>query len=74
VRLAVINAQARHARVAESMPLRKVTREECDRELARRVRITAQVFALYRAQVAAALGTTEDDVEAAYGFGREESR
>jgi hypothetical protein len=70
VRLAVINAQARYARVSESTPLRKVTREECDRELAAQVRTTYELFRLYRPKLAAALGTTEDDVEAAYGVGR----
>jgi hypothetical protein len=67
VRLAVINAQARYARVAESTPLRKVSREECDRELAAKVRETYELFRLFRPKLAAALGTTEEDVEAAYG-------
>jgi hypothetical protein len=64
--LALLTAMSRYAGLAPPTKPRKVTADECDRVLARKVRVTAEVFAIYRSHVAAALGTTEEDVDAAY--------
>jgi hypothetical protein len=67
--LAMSEVEARIANTSPMQPLRKVTREECDPEVARQVRRTVDIWQLYRKRVADALGTTEEDVEAAYAGG-----
>jgi hypothetical protein len=64
--LALLTAMARYAGLAPPTRVRKVTRDEVEHETAQQVRRTVDVWKLYRRQVADALGTTEEDVEAAY--------
>lgn len=67
--LTMLTAMARYAGLAPPTRVRKVTREEVDANLAQRVRQCTALWEAFRKQTADALGTTEEDVEAAYAGG-----
>jgi hypothetical protein len=67
--MALLTAMARYAGLAPPTRVRKVTREEVERDLAGRVRECTALWDAFKRQTADALGTTEEDVEAAYAGG-----
>lgn len=67
--LVLLTAMARYAGLAPPTRVRKVTREQVEANVAQRVRQCSALWEAFRRQTADALGTTEEDVEAAYAAG-----
>jgi hypothetical protein len=67
--MALLTAMARYAGLAPPTRVQKVTREQVEQDVAQRVRQCSALWEAFRRQTADALGTTEEDVEAAYAGG-----
>jgi hypothetical protein len=65
--LALLTAMSRYAGLAPPTKPRKVSREEVQEDVAQRVRRCTALWEAFRRQTADALGTTEDDVDLAFG-------
>jgi hypothetical protein len=65
--LALLTVMSRYAGLAPPTKPRKVSREEVQEDVAQRVRRCTALWEAFRRQTADALGTTEDDVDLAFG-------
>jgi hypothetical protein len=65
--LALLTAMSRYAGLAPPTKPRKVSREEVQEDVAQRVRRCTALWEAFRRQTADALGTSEEDVDLAFG-------